>query len=133
MDVVKGPAPAHFGPGLVGGFVNLVPKSPYFDQTRGSLKLTAGADDFYNAQLDVGGPTLLFGRPAAYRVSVTGQLAGSYYHRIHHDYASLYAALKTAVAPDVTLFTGTEYFDSNPARTRAGTAPRPSCSNPTAT
>jgi iron complex outermembrane receptor protein len=125
MDVVKGPAPAHFGPGLVGGFVNLVPKSPYFDQTRGSLKLTAGADDFYNAQLDTGGPTLLFGRPAAYRVSVTGQLAGSYYQRIHHDYASLYAALKTAVASDVTLFTGTEYFDFKSSENAGWNRPTP--------
>lgn len=110
MDVVKGPAPAHYGASQVGGYSNLIPKSPYFDKFRGSVKLTVGDDDFYNLQTDVGGPTLLFGKPAAYRVSLTGQLAGSYWDRIRNDYVSLYASLKARVADGVTVFTGGEYF-----------------------
>jgi iron complex outermembrane receptor protein len=111
MDLVKGPAPAHFGAALVGGYVNLIPKSPYFDQKRGSVKVEIGQNDSYNIQTDVGGPTLLLGKPAAYRISLTGQLADSYYDRIGNDYLSLYGAVKAEVAKDVTVFTGGEFFN----------------------
>ncbi len=110
IDLVKGPAPAHFGPGLVGGYANLLPKSPFFDRRRGSLRLTLGSDDLYQAQLDLGGPFLLAGRPSAYRLSLSGQLAGSYYDRIRNDTVSLYGALKSRLARDLTLFTGAEFF-----------------------
>lgn len=111
MDIVKGPAPAHFGPGMVGGFVNLTPKTPFFDKIRGSLQLTVGSNDLYQVQADYGGPTLLAGKPAAFRISFTGQLSGSYYDRIRNDYASLYASVKIQAAKDLTIFTGTEIFD----------------------
>ncbi len=110
MDIVRGPAPAQFGASLVGGYVNLIPKSPYFDKTRGSLRLELGSFDTRRAQLDVGGPTLLAGRPAAWRVSLTAQDAGSYYDRIDNNFVSLYAALKSRVTPHVSVFTGGEYF-----------------------
>ncbi len=111
MDIVKGPAPAHFGAGLVGGYVNEIPKSPYFDATRGSGSVEFGDFDHYRVQLDDGGPVLLSGRPAAWRVSLTGQLANSYYDRIGNDYISLYAALKIRLHPGVSLTTGGEYFN----------------------
>jgi iron complex outermembrane receptor protein len=111
MDLVKGPAPAHFGAALVGGYVNLIPKSPYFDQKRGSLQIEVGQYDHIRSQFDVGGPTLLLGKPAAYRVSVTGQLADSYYDRVGNDFVSLYGSIKAEVARDLTLFTGAEYFN----------------------
>lgn len=111
MDIVKGPAPAHFGPGLVGGYVNLIPKSPYFDEKRGSVKVEVDQHELFNAQFDVGGPTMLFGKPAAYRISITGQLADSYYDRIGNDYLSFYGSVKAEIAKDVTLFTGGEFFN----------------------
>lgn len=110
MDVVKGPAPAHYGAGEVGGYVNLIPKSPYFDKKRGSIQVEIGSYNSYRAQLDAGGPFLLGSRPAAYRVSITGQLADSYYDRIGNDFVSIYGSLKTRLAKDVSLFTGAEYF-----------------------
>ncbi len=111
MDIVKGPAPAHFGAGLVGGYVNEIPKSPYFDATRGSVQIELNEYGGYRAQLDAGGPALLAGKPAAWRVSLTGQLADSYYDRIGNDYVSLYAALKIRPRPGVSITTGGEYFN----------------------
>ena len=111
MDIVKGPAPGHFGPGLVGGFVNLVPKAPFFDHTRGVIQFTTGSYDHYNVQADFGGPTMLGENPAAYRVSLTGQRSASYYHRVRNDFISFYAAIKIDIARDITLSSGTEYFD----------------------
>jgi iron complex outermembrane recepter protein len=110
MDVVKGPAPAHFGASQVGGYVNLLPKSPYFDRARGSLLLEIGPHDHYRAQADTGGPVLLHDRPSAYRLSLTAQHANSYYDRVGNDFISLYGALKSRVAEGVTVFTGAEYF-----------------------
>lgn len=125
IDVVKGPAPAHFGPALAGGFTNLIPKSPYFDRTRGSVQFTAASHDFYNTQLDVGGPVLLGRTPAAYRVSITGQNAGSAYDTVGNDFISIYAALKAALTPSVTLFTGAEYFDYNSNENAGWNRPTP--------
>lgn len=111
MDVVKGPAPGNFGAALVGGYVNLIPKSPYFDEKRGQLQVEVGQFSHVRSQFDVGGPTLLLGKPAAYRISITGQLADSYYDRIGNDFVSVYGSVKAEVAKDVTFFTGAEYFN----------------------
>lgn len=110
IDVVKGPAPSHYGAALVGGYVNLLPKSPYFDKQRGQLQLEVGQYDSIRSQFDVGGPVDLLGKPAAYRISVTGQLAESYYDKIGNDFFSIYGSVKVEIAKDVTLFTGGEYY-----------------------
>lgn len=111
MDLVKGPAPAHLGAALVGGYVNLIPKQPYFDQKRGSVQLEVGQYKSFRVTTDVGGPTLIKGKPAAYRFSATGQLADSYYDKVGNDFVSLYGSLKVEVAKDVTFFTGGEYYN----------------------
>jgi iron complex outermembrane receptor protein len=111
LDLVKGPAPAHFGPALEGGYANFIPKSPYFDQARGSLVLTVGSEAYRHAQLDYGGPVLLGRWPAAYRVSITAQDAGTYWKNIGNDYLSFYAALKVRPRDGLSLFTGAEYYD----------------------
>lgn len=110
LDVVKGPSPAHLSPTLVGGFVNIVPKAPYFDRERYSVELSAGRWDLYGAQVDAGGPFMLGSRPSAYRVSVSGQKADSYYDDVSNDYASAYVSLKTRLRDGLTLSTGGEYF-----------------------
>ncbi len=110
MDLVKGPAPAHFGASQAGGYTNLLPKSPYFDRTRSSLTLEVGTHDDYRAQLDTGAPFLLGERPAAYRVSLTGQKAAAPYDRVRNDFLSLYGAIKIQLSADTTLFTGAEAF-----------------------
>ena len=111
MDIVRGPAPGTYGPTQGGGYINFLPKSPYFDKFRGSIRTTVGSHDYFNSQLDVGGPILAFGKPMAYRISLTSQNAGSYYKNVKNDYNSLYGALKAQIAPDVSLFTGAEYYN----------------------
>lgn len=111
IDLVKGPAPAHLGPVPEGGYANFIPKSPYFDRARGSLSVTAGSHDLARAQLDYGGPVLLGRWPAAYRVSLTGQNADSYWKDVGNDYVSAYAALKVRPREDLAVFTGAEYYD----------------------
>lgn len=112
LEIVRGVAPAHFGPMKVGGFVNLLPKSPYFDEYRGEVRIEVGSWDHYQAQVDVGGPTLAWGEvPAAYRVSLTGQRAGSYYQGVRDDFLSAYMALAAQPRPHVDFFTAAEVFE----------------------
>lgn len=111
LDLVKGPAPAHFGPALEGGYANFIPKSPYFDRPRGSLALTVGSAAYRHAQLDHGSPVLLGRWPAAYRVSITAQDADTCWKNVGRDYLSLYAALKIRPRHGVSLFTGAEYYN----------------------
>jgi iron complex outermembrane receptor protein len=111
MDIVKGPAPAQFGPTNGGGYVNFLPKSPYFDKFRGSVQLSIGSYDYFNTQVDVGGPVLLLGKPMAYRISITEQKAHSYYNDIKNDYTSIYLSAKSRLSDKLTLFTGGEYYD----------------------
>ena len=39
-----------------GGYVNFLPKSPYYDKFRGSVRTTIGSYDYFNTQVDIGGP-----------------------------------------------------------------------------
>lgn len=110
MDVVKGPAPAHFGVSQAGGYINLLPKSPFFDRQRSVVTTEIGTEEDYRMQLDTGAPLLIGNRPAAYRLSLTGQYAGTPYDRVRNDFASLYGALKMQLSSATTLFTGMEAF-----------------------
>lgn len=110
MDVVKGPAPAHLGVSQAGGYTNLLPKSPYFDRRRSSVTMEVDTDEHHRVQLDTGAPFLLGDRPAAYRLSLTGQYSGSPYNRVRNDFASLYGAVKVQLSSHTTLFTGAEGF-----------------------
>jgi iron complex outermembrane receptor protein len=111
MDIVRGPAPGNYGATQGGGYINFLPKSPYYDKFRGSLRTTVGTYNYFNTQLDVGGPVLALGKPMAYRISLTNQNADSYYNNVQNNYVSIYGALKARIAPDISLFTGSEYYN----------------------
>ncbi|MCC5023162.1 MAG: TonB-dependent receptor plug domain-containing protein [Candidatus Synoicihabitans palmerolidicus] len=110
MDYVRGPAPGNYSAASPGGFVNFLPKSPYFDKRRGSVKASYGSYDEFNVQVDVGGPVLLFDQPAAFRVSITNQMADSYYSGIKNDYFSAYGSLKVRLSDNVSIVTGGEFY-----------------------
>jgi len=111
IEIVKGPAPAEYETGLIGGFVNLVPKSPFFDEERGSVEVEIGSYDLFKVQADIGSPILIGETPAAYRVSITSQQSDSYHDRISNDYTSVYGSIKFQPSKNITVFTGIEYFD----------------------
>ncbi|MGZ0657156.1 TonB-dependent siderophore receptor [Coraliomargarita sp. W4R53] len=112
IEVVKGPAPADFSTTKIGGFVNLIPKSPFFDEEKGSIKLELDNWGRKTLTADYGAPFLLPGDiPAAYRVSITTQDGESYYDDIYNDYTSVYGAIKFRPKDGVSVFLGGEYFD----------------------
>lgn len=113
IEIVKGPAPADFSPTQIGGFVNLLPKSPYYDsEGTGSISLDVDQWGMQRITGDIGAPFLLPGNtPAAYRVSLTSQDGESYYDDVSNDYNSVYASLKFRPSDNVSVFVGGEYFD----------------------
>ncbi|MCB1122157.1 MAG: hypothetical protein KJT03_11450, partial [Verrucomicrobiae bacterium] len=111
MEVIKGPAPAQYIPSHVGGYVNMLPKSPFYDASRGSFKFEFGSNDHYNIQIDKGGPFLLGDKPAAFRVSLTSQNADTWYNYVGNDFNSIYASLKTQLSDKTYLFAGAEYYE----------------------
>lgn len=112
IEVVKGVAPAQFISTQVGGYVNMIPKSPFFDEERGEVAIKVGSHDYYNLQADYGAPFLIGDdTPAAYRVSITAQQAEKYYDRIGNDFVSLYASMKVKASDRLRFFFGAEYFD----------------------
>ena len=115
MEVMKGPAPAQYLPSHVGGFVNMMPKSPFFDTSRGSIKIELDSNNLYHVEVDKGGPFLAFDKPAAYRLSVTTQEAESWWDRVRNDFVSVYGSIKMKLSDDTYLYAGAEYytFESN--------------------
>jgi iron complex outermembrane receptor protein len=112
IEIVKGPAPADFSPTQIGGFVNLLPKSPYFDKARGSVELEVDNWGKQKITADYGAPFLLPGEtPAAFRVSLTSQDGESYYDDFQNDYTSIYGSIKFRPSDGVSVFLGGEYFD----------------------
>lgn len=126
IEVIKGVAPAQFLTTQVGGMVNLIPKSPFFDRERGEITLKIGSHNFYNLQGDYGAPVLLGDRtPAAYRVSLTVQQADKYHDRIGNDFVSLYASMKVRASERLRFFFGGEYFDYNSNENAGWNRPTP--------
>ena len=110
MEYVKGPAPSNYSASSPGGFVNFIPKSPFFDKIRGQTEVSIGKYQNYRAQFDMGGPIILGNRPAAYRLSATFQDAGSYYTGAEDDYLSLYASIKMRLSERWSIFLGGEFY-----------------------
>jgi iron complex outermembrane receptor protein len=112
MEIIKGVAPAQFITTQIGGFVNMLPKSPFFDKQRGEVAIKVGSHDYFNLQADFGAPVMLFdSTPAAYRVSLTVQQADKYHDRIGNDFISMYASMKVRASDKLRFFFGGEYFN----------------------
>jgi len=112
IEIVKGPAPADFSPTQIGGFVNLIPKTPFFDEEKGSIKFEVDNWGKKKITADYGAPFLLPGdTPAAFRVSLTNQQGDSYYDDFENNYTSVYGSIKFRPKDGVSVFLGGEYFD----------------------
>lgn len=111
LQLVKGPSPANLSPTLVGGFVLQEPKQPFYDRARSEVKISYGSRNSRRLQVDTGAPFMLGERPAAYRLSYTGNRANRYYDNIRHDYDSIYGSMKVQLSSRQQLFFGAEYYN----------------------
>jgi iron complex outermembrane recepter protein len=125
LQLVRGPTPAHMAPTLVGGYLNLEPKSPFYDKARTVLEAGVGAFNSYTWQLDNGAPLMLGKTPAAYRVSLSGQRADRFWDNVGNDFDSVYVALKLRPSRRSQLFVGGEYFDYRSSEAPGANRPTP--------
>ncbi len=112
IEVIKGPAPAHLVPAHVGGYVNMIPKQPFFDEARGSMQAEIESTGELRLQGDVGQPLLLAPNlPMAYRLSVTSQQGEGYYDDVVNNFYSIYGAATLRFGERTRLFLAAEYYD----------------------
>jgi iron complex outermembrane recepter protein len=112
IEVVKGPAPVHLSPTLVGGFVNLIPKKPDFEKAAGSLEFSADNWGSRTSAIDYGTPfTLPGGDPAALRIALTRTEGDEYYENVNPNHTSAYTSLGFRPSPGVSVLFGAEYVD----------------------
>lgn len=98
MDIVKGPGTAVYGPqgNGPGGYVNFVPKQPYFDAMHVDFSATLGTwtsgHSYGNPQytLDFGGP---INDKLAFRVSYNARYGDEYYQYAKDNTQDVYTAL----------------------------------------
>jgi outer membrane receptor for monomeric catechols len=98
MDIVKGPGTAVYGPqgNGPGGYVNFVPKGPYFDAQHADITATFGyiasGHDYSNPQftIDFGGP---LSDKFAYRVSYLSRYGEEYYLNSKNQTQDIFVAL----------------------------------------
>ena len=91
VNIVKGPATAIFGASqYIGGYADLITKRPVFDSAKGYVSATVGSYDSYRWTFDYNVPV---SKTTAYRISYSGEDAGSYYTDGYKKTQTLYAAM----------------------------------------
>ncbi len=108
VNIVKGPATAIFGASqYIGGYADLITKRPVFDTAKGFVSATVGSYDTYRWTFDYGAP---ISKTLAYRISYSGEDAGSYYTDGYKQTQSLYAAMTYRPNDRYDVFINTEAF-----------------------
>ena len=108
MDIVKGPGSAVYGPQGQGpgGYVNFVPKQPYFDREHVDVSATWGGwtsgHSYSNPEytIDFGGP---LSDKLAYRVSYLGRYGDGFYLASKNETQDVYSALTYRLSSKTTL------------------------------
>lgn len=101
IEVLNGPASVLYGPGGVGGAINIVPRRPQA-QAEHSFRASAGSFETYKLALDSTGP--LGSDRLLYRVDISHQTSDDYIDRGDSESIAISGAL-TFVATDKLKFT----------------------------
>ncbi|MEJ1972047.1 MAG: hypothetical protein WDM96_06105 [Lacunisphaera sp.] len=94
----------------VGGFIDLITKRPYFDETKGSVSVTVGSYSKKAWTVDVGGP---ISKTAAYRFSYSGEDSNGYWHDYYNKNNSIYGALEFRPSSNYSIFINGSWSDYN--------------------
>lgn len=88
LVIVRGPAPAHFGPTPGGGYVNELPKHP--DNNQRLLNVGADSNGHFNTAIDFSGQNTT----NRYRFSLETQRGDGYFRNQRDERRSFYAAVE---------------------------------------
>jgi iron complex outermembrane receptor protein len=123
IEVVRGPAPAYFGSGKIGGYTNMTPKSgrsrqgAYLDESTGFVEFTVGDDNKRVASFGYGGP-LKIGNPdlnGGYYIFGLIEDSDSYYTNIPLGQRVLQAAVSREITKKWRVETGINYQETSAA------------------
>jgi catecholate siderophore receptor len=108
VNIVPGPATAVQGASAyVGGFVDMISKQPFFDETKGSVSYTVGSYDTNRWTLDIGGP---ISPTLAYRFSYSGEDSDGYWDNWIKETTSVYGAITWRPTKNYELFSMSKAF-----------------------
>lgn len=110
VNIVKGPATAVFGASqYIGGYADLITKRPVFDAAKGYVSVTVGSYNTYRWTYDYGAPV---SKKTAYRISYSGEDAGSFYDDGYKKTQTFYAAVTHRPNERYDVFFNMEAFDA---------------------
>ena len=124
IEVVRGPAPAYFGSGKIGGYTNMTPKSgrsragAYLDESKGFAELTFGSENKRIASFGYGG-SLKLGKkdenPGGYYLFGLVEDSDSYYVNVPLGQKVIQGAISKDINKSWRLETGVNYQETKGA------------------
>lgn len=113
VDIVRGPPTPAFGPGKVGGLINIIPKTGRAngsDEVTGQAEVTVGSYGKFNANGQVGIPVGTRGGVYGY---VEYEDSDSYYKGISPEHLMIQLSGEYDVTDTLTITMSGQYFDSD--------------------
>ena len=124
IEVVRGPAPAYFGSGKIGGYTNMTPKSgrsragAYLDESKGFAEITFGSEKKRIASFGYGG-SLKLGKedenPGGYYIFGLIEDSDSYYVNVPLGQKVIQGAISKDINKSWRLETGINYQETQGA------------------
>ena len=106
VEVLGGPATALYGYGGLGGTVNVIPRSPATDRTRGEFQVSGGSFNSFRQAAGLTGP---IGDKLAYRIDVSHQTSDGYVDRGDSNSLAISARLQYQPTPELKLTIANDY------------------------
>lgn len=123
IEVIRGPAPAYFGSGKIGGYTNMTPKSgrsrqgAYLEKDEGFFQFTVGQYGKRELSFGYGGalPTSKEGRRGGYYLYGLLEDSDSYYKNVPVEQRVLQAAVSRELTASWRMETGINYQENHSA------------------
>lgn len=124
IEVVRGPAPAYFGSGKIGGYTNMTPKSgrsrtgAYLEESAGFAEFTVGDYGKRIASFGYGGPLKLGAedkKPGGYYIFGLVEDSDSYYKNVPLQQRVLQGAISKEISKSWRVETGVNYQETQGA------------------
>lgn len=118
IEILRGPPTAIFGPGKVGGFLNITPKSArnasgsLIDELGGSLEVVGGSYGKFNTSGSISSPFTLGSVDGGFSLYGEYENSDSFYRGIHPEHTLIQYAIDLNLSDKTTLAFSGSYYDS---------------------
>ena len=118
VEILRGPPTVMFGPGKVGGFLNITPKTArtssgrLVDELGGNLEIVGGSYDKFNTSGTINGPLTLGSVEGGFSLYAEREDSGSFYRGIKPEHTLLQYAIDLDLTDNTTFAFSGSYYDS---------------------